>query len=1481
MSLVPSVRADCPLADINGDCDVNILDLHLLAEQWLSSSGGTADLSGDDRVNATDFAILGNQWHRAGIPLVINEFMASNNSVTQDPQGQSDDWIEIHNHGTKSIDIGGLYLTDNFSNPTKWQIPEGNPAITTIDAGGYLLIWADNDIADAGLHANFKLDAGGEQIALFDSDGNTLIDSVVFDEQPGDISIGRYPDASNNWQFFGVPSPGSENVSVYQGFVDDVKFSHEQGFYETPLSVTIATETKGALIYYTLDGTEPFNTASVGRARMGITYTGPIAISGTTCVRAVAVKSGWKSSDIKTRTYIFLNDVIRQSSSSRELGAGWPSGSVNGQDIDYGMDPDVVNDVRYRDKIKDALLAIPTISLVTDLYNLFDSAEGIYVNAGRDGRLWERPASVELLNPDGSKGFQINAGLRIRGGFSRNDNNPKHAFRLFFRAEYGQAKLRFPLFGDEGVDEFDSVDLRTSQNYSWGFQNSSQNTMVREVFSRDVQGQTGHPYTRSRYYHLYINGQYWGIFQTQERSEASYAESYLGGDKDDYDVVKVDRSVGRAMLATDGNMDAYRRLHDGTGARTLGSNAAYYRLQGLNPDGTRNPDYERLLDVDNLIDFMIIEYYTGDRDGPGSRFGNIPNNTFSIYNRENPDGFKWFHHDNEHTLGVNNSERNMVTPFTTAGAQWRYFNPHWLHEQLIFNKADYRMRFADRVYRHFFNDGLLTPGMSQSRIRNRAEQIELAIIAESARWGDSKRTSPFTRDNHWQPEINRILNNYLPTRTDIVLEQFKSVGWYPRIEAPTFSHRTAQVEPGFRLTMSAPDGTIYYTLDGSDPRLIGMSPDIDDSAALVTESAAKQVLIPHRPVSDNWKGGEHFNDSGWMAGVGTPGGVGYERGSGYEGLITLDIEGQMYRNNATCYIRIPFTIEGSLDNFDFMTLKIRYDDGFIAYINGVEVARRNFLGTPTWNSRADSSHNDSEAAGFENIDIFAYIGALEPGDNILAIHGLNSSTTSTDLLISTELVAGKSSPPGDDGTSPGVLEYTGPITLNHSTQVKSRVLSGSTWSALNEATFAVGPVADNLRITEIMYNPYNTSTEYVELQNIGGGTINLNLVRFTNGIDFTFPNVELAGNEYVVVVQDRQALETRYGTALNLAGEYSGRLNDGGERIELEDAIGQTILDFDYKDGWRSITDGDGYSLTVIDPVNTDPSGWNEKDSWRGSAYLSGSPGEDDSGIVPDPGAVVINEVLAHSHAEAADWIELYNTTSTAIDIGGWLLSDSSSDLAKYQIAAGTIIASGGYVVFYEDQHFNNSSDPGSNKAFALSENGERLYLSSAEGGLLTGYRNVEDFGGSETGVSFGRYYKPSTGNYNFVPMSENTPGSANAYPKVGPIVINEIMYNPSWPVGGSYINDQYEYVELRNISNEPVALYNYETAQPWKFTDGIDFTFPADVPVTIPAGGYVLVVKDPEAFSWRYPAIPAGKILGPYNGNLNNAGERLQLLMP
>jgi len=351
MESLRTVKADCPIGDLNGDCQVNFLDIKVFAEQWLVPPESSADLDRDDEVDMSDFALLAEQWHQRGIPLAINEFMASNSSFIRDPQGQYDDWVEIYNYGTEAINVGGMYLTDNPSVPSKWRIPYGNSAVTTIPAGGYLLIWADNDTTDTGLHANFKLDADGEELVLFDSDGSTLIDSVAFPAQATDISYGCYPDATDNVRFLAIPTPAAENDGAYLGEVDDTKFSHKRGFYDTPFSVTIATETKNAVIYYTLDGTEPYNVTNVGRSPGGTVYTGPVPITTTTSLRAIAIKPGWKPTNMDAQTYIFLDDVIRQPARP----AGFPTNWGHTGNGDYEMDPQVVNNSRYRNSIKSDL----------------------------------------------------------------------------------------------------------------------------------------------------------------------------------------------------------------------------------------------------------------------------------------------------------------------------------------------------------------------------------------------------------------------------------------------------------------------------------------------------------------------------------------------------------------------------------------------------------------------------------------------------------------------------------------------------------------------------------------------------------------------------------------------------------------------------------------------------------------------------------------------------------------------------------------------------------------------------------------------------------------------------------------------------------------------------------------------------------------------------------------------------------------------
>jgi hypothetical protein len=297
-----------------------------------------------------------------------------------------------------------------------------------------------------------------------------------------------------------------------------------------------------------------------------------------------------------------------------------------------------------------------------------------------------------------------------------------------------------------------------------------------------------------------------------------------------------------------------------------------------------------------------------------------------------------------------------------------------------------------------------------------------------------------------------------------------------------------------------------------------------------------------------------------------------------------------------------------------LMLKVRYDDGFIAYLNGAEVARRNFTGNPQWNSVGSADNPDAAAVGQTTIDISEYAGLLGPGANLLAVHGLNGTVDSSDLLISVELVGGELS---QGSVAPTAIPYAGPISLNQGTHIKARAFNGK-WSALNEAVFTAVSVAQSLRVSEIMYHPLDTgnpsdpNTEFIELTNIANQSINLSLVRFTDGVDYTLPSFDLPAGGYCLVVKDLVAFQARYGVKLPVVGVYEGSLDNGGERIELADAVGQVIQSFTYDDSWFKNTDGGGYSLVVRNPKGSDPNSLNDEEAWRPSATIGGSPGAGD-----------------------------------------------------------------------------------------------------------------------------------------------------------------------------------------------------------------------------------------------------------------------------
>ena len=750
----------------------------------------------------------------------LNEIVAVNINGLRDEDNQAQDWVELYNTSTSTISLAGWTLSDDEGNPEKWVFPPVN-----ILAKGYLLVFCsakDRRPTTPGgkLHTNFKLSPDGEFLGLYNAEApRQLVSSFnPYPNQRRDYSYGFDP--LDQPRYFAAPTPGTSNTfSAVVGVVGDTHFSRDRGMYTNAFSLSITCATPGVTIRYTLNGTAP-------TTNVGLTYTSPLVITNTTVVRAFAYKANLLPSDTDAQTYLFLDDVIRQAPTGAAP-AGWPA-TWGGNSVDYGMDPDIVNTAPWRDTIKDDLKAIPTLSIVMNLDDLFNASTGIYANPGGDTIAWERGGSLELIYPDDTQGFQINCGVRIRGGFSRSTSNPKHAFRVFFRQEYGASKLNFPMFGPTGAQSFDKFDIRTMQNYSWAFQGDGSMMCLRDVSSRDAQLKMNGFGTRGNFYHLYINGMYWGLYNTEERAEAAFGESYLGGRAEDYDTIKVAPDDGYIIYATDGTMAAWTRLWQAA-ANGFANDADYFRVQGLNVDGTPNPAYENLVDVPNLIDYMLVILYGGNLDAPISNFlGNsAPNNWFGLRDRTGAHGgFRFLAHDSEHTLLDANS--NRIGPFAAgdpvqqgAGTALTKSNPQYVWWRMWSN-PEFKMLMADRVQLHCFNGGPLSTEGMRASLLTRSNEIQRAIVAESARWGDAKVTTPYTR-NSWLSAFNSVFNNFAGPRTANLIAQLRAAGLFPALNAPTFSSNGGAVSNGFSLFLNNNNGagTIYYTLNGSDPRQRG------------------------------------------------------------------------------------------------------------------------------------------------------------------------------------------------------------------------------------------------------------------------------------------------------------------------------------------------------------------------------------------------------------------------------------------------------------------------------------------------------------------------------------------------------------------------------------------------------------------------------------------------------------------------------------
>jgi hypothetical protein len=322
----------------------------------------------------------------------------------------------------------------------------------------------------------------------------------------------------------------------------------------------------------------------------------------------------------------------------------------------------------------------------------------------------------------------------------------------------------------------------------------------------------GHPAYHGKFFHLYLNGLYWGLNYVHERPDDDFCASYLGGDPAEYDVIK-NTSAGTELVA--GNLTAWNTaLSLATAA--LANNTQYEQLQ-------------QYVNVDNLIDYMIVNHWVGNDDWP-------QHNWYAIRKRAAGEGFRFIVWDAEHVMKDVNINRTTVDAANS---------PAMIYNALR-NNAEFRLRFADHLQKHFFNNGTLYTDTANPMpdaahpernvpatfYMKRVSEITNAIVDESARWGGFLLTTEYTRNEHWLRELNNLLgyatnagntSSYFPQRSAIVLNQYKSISLFPSVSAPVFNRFGGHVAPGFALTMTNQNasGTIYYTTNGIDPRVYG------------------------------------------------------------------------------------------------------------------------------------------------------------------------------------------------------------------------------------------------------------------------------------------------------------------------------------------------------------------------------------------------------------------------------------------------------------------------------------------------------------------------------------------------------------------------------------------------------------------------------------------------------------------------------------
>ncbi len=1243
-------------------------------------------------------------------------------------------------------------------------------------------------------------------------------DSVTWGQQVSDISYGRDNANPNIWRQFAEPTPGAANTTAVVNDIrvtgNSVTISLPGGLYVGNQNVTMSVPS--GEIRYTLDGSNPKSNSSL--------YSAPLTISNTTVLRARCFEAGKSPGAIVTRTYLYGETITN----------------------------------------------VPLISVVADPNTLFGNTIGIYANqhesvTGGYGlndvyKEKDAPGNVEFFATGGAAGFNANCGIRI--GSENNWPHPQKALNIFIRSEYGSSPITYDLFPGNQTSSHTSFTLRDGGD-NW------EREMLRDgLWPKLCKGILKADTSDYRPSIVFINGAYYGIHNIRERWDATWFLEYhhIASDSVDHLIYGHVTSPSITLGAQQGDTTDWVTLMTFMSTADLTVQA--------------NWDYvESKIDMDSFMDFIIAESYGNNTSWPWNR---------EFWRDRNPGGkWHWFLPDMDRTWDTG----------ALSGILSQLLGSEDALVRLKVNTG-FKQRLAQRFAAHAA--GTFAPARVIATISAMDTEVAAFAARHEARWAPYGMTASGraaniqnvkdyanARATNIHDEVSSQLG--VPAAVNLTLAVNNAAGGSFLVQGVPVAASTFKIFPNIPFTLQAVPAPGYAFSSWTGVAGTGSSLSVTvNSAATITANfvPSNETVIGGTLTSNTTFTTANANYS-LSSDLIVPAGVTLTIQPGVTIYMppqrNIRVQGVL---NIAGTAAQPVTITGrNGERWGGISLEDGSGLSTLAHLI-IRGATRGY--NPVVYNAALTGHNATLVADF--IDI---------AGSDRTFHMVGASFTVRDSTfyspyIGDGILAEKCAATIQRCTFPGNSQRdTDAIDFNGVTNGLIEDCKIYRFSGFNSDGIDLGDGSSNVLIQGNLI--YFNADKGVSVGQGSKCTMRKNLIvgcYYGVGIKDLGSAVTIDQNTFVSCDTGVGIYEKNFGRG-------------GGSAVMTNTIISKaTVLPVEV-DSFSTLSTSYSLSDTVAltgstnlltDPLFVDPNVYNFQLQPTSPAINAGDPAHslDADGSRVDIGAeyayspadypytigetVVINEILANSGA-ASDWIELYNRTNAPINIGGWFLSDDGTNLLKYRIPVGTVIPAHGYQVFYEDVNFGSASiDPNKIVPFALSDTGESVYLSSAANDQLTDYQSKEDFGPSTEGETVGFYYKPSTDSYNFVPLKTPTPGAPNSGPRIGPIVISEIMYNP----GGTGTGDA-EYLELLNVINAPVTLYDTIKGKAWKFSDGIDYEFPSATPLTMAPGERIVLTKNLALFNTVYGSlVPAGtKVFQWTTGSLSNSGETVQLVRP